>query len=389
MEELNELFYRDPYCQEFEAEVLSCTVGKKGFDVVLSDTAFYPEGGGQPSDLGILGDAKVLFVKRQNGQVVHQTDKELKVGEMVKGKIDWARRYDNMQNHSCEHIFSGLVNRKYGFNNVGFHMGDDVLTVDFDGYLTPEQLAEMEELTNAAFRKGQNIHIFFPSEEELKALDFRSKKELKGKVRIVEFPEADICACCGTHVKNTAEIGSFKILSSFKHRGGTRVEFAAGRRLINYVNMLLRESASCVEQLSAKPQEISSALKQLYSEKNQLTEKLSKKSERIMNLISDSLPSEGKLLFVSEPELTTFEIKVFCNRLSEKKNFESILVLSEQAEKKLFNYILFSKEPNLATLSRELNKELNGRGGGKPPFVQGSFASSEEQIRKVVEAKLG
>ena len=123
MEELNELFYRDPYCQEFEAEVLSCTVGKKGFDVVLSDTAFYPEGGGQPSDLGNLGDAKVLFVKRQNGQVVHQTDKELKVGETVKGKIDWARRYDNMQNHSCEHIFSGLVNRKYGFNNVGFHMG--------------------------------------------------------------------------------------------------------------------------------------------------------------------------------------------------------------------------------------------------------------------------
>ena len=214
MEELNELFYRDPYCQEFEAEVLSCTVGKKGFDVVLSDTAFYPEGGGQPSDLGTLGDAKVLFVKRQNGQVVHQTDKELKVGEIVKGKIDWARRYDNMQNHSCEHIFSGLVNRKYGFNNVGFHMGDDVLTVDFDGYLTPEQLVEMEELTNAAFRKGQNIHIFFPSEEELKALDFRSKKELKGRVRIVEFPEADICACCGTHVKNTAEIGSFKILSS-------------------------------------------------------------------------------------------------------------------------------------------------------------------------------
>ncbi|WP_308513928.1 alanyl-tRNA editing protein [uncultured Turicimonas sp.] len=389
MEELNELFYRDPYCQEFEAEVLSCTVGKKGFDVVLSDTAFYPEGGGQPSDLGTLGDAKVLFVKRQNGQVVHQTDKELKVGEIVKGKIDWARRYDNMQNHSCEHIFSGLVNRKYGFNNVGFHMGEDVLTVDFDGYLTPEQLAEMEELTNAAFRKGQNIHIFFPSEEELKALDFRSKKELKGKVRIVEFPEADICACCGTHVKNTAEIGSFKILSSFKHRGGTRVEFAAGKRLINYINMLLRESASCVEQLSAKPQEISSALKQLYSEKNQLTEKLSKKSERIMNLISDSLPSEGKLLFVSEAELTPFEIKVFCNRLSEKKNFESILVLSEQAEKKLFNYILFSKEPNLVTLSRELNKELNGRGGGKPPFVQGSFAATEEIIKKAVEAKLG
>lgn len=389
MEELNELFYRDPYCREFEAEILSCTAGKKGFDVVLSDTAFYPEGGGQPSDLGTLGDATVLFVKRQNGQVVHQTDKELKVGEMVKGKIDWERRYDNMQNHSCEHIFSGLVNRKYGFNNVGFHMGDDVLTVDFDGYLTPEQLAEMEELTNAAFRKGEDIHIFFPSEEELKALDFRSKKELKGKVRIVEFPEADICACCGTHVKNTAEIGSFKILSSFKHRGGTRVEFAAGKRLINYVNMLLRESASCVEQLSAKPQEISTALRQLYSEKNQLSEKLSKKSERIMNLISDSLPSEGKLLFVSEPELTPFEIKVFCNRLSEKKNFESILVLSEQAEKKLFNYILFSKQPNLATLSRELNKELNGRGGGKPPFVQGSFASSEKEIRKVVEAKLG
>lgn len=389
MEELNELFYRDPYCREFEAEVLSCTPGKKGFEVILSDTAFYPEGGGQPSDLGTLGEAKVLSVKRQDSQVVHLVDKELSAGSKVLGKIDWARRYDNMQNHSCEHIFSGLVNKKYGFNNVGFHMGDDVLTVDFDGYLSSEELAEMEALTNQALQKAQGIHIFFPDEKELEALEFRSKKKLKGKVRIVEFPGSDICACCGTHVRNTSEIGSFKILSSFKHRGGTRVEFAAGQRLINYFNMLLRENSSCVEQLSAKPQEISQALKQLYAEKDLLTEKLSKKSERVMELIGDALPSKGKLLIVSEKDLSPFEIKLFCIRLSEKKDFNSILVISQQPERNVYNYILFSKEPALAAISKELNKELNGRGGGKAPFVQGSFAVGEDEIRRAVESKLG
>ena len=173
METMQELFYRDPYAREFSATVTSCREGKKGFEVVLDDTAFYPEGGGQPSDEGTLGEAKVIFVKRVGPEIVHYIDKPLEVGSTVIGKIDWERRFDNMQNHTCEHIFSGLVHQKYKLENVGFHMDPDDITVDFSGEIPMESIPELEQLVNQAITQDIDLKIEFPTEEVLEAMEYR------------------------------------------------------------------------------------------------------------------------------------------------------------------------------------------------------------------------
>lgn len=389
MPAMSELFYREPYCKEFKATVISCSPNKDKYDLVLSDTAFYPEGGGQPSDTGLINEAFVSFVKKVGGNIVHSVDKPFEAGQEITGKIDWNKRFDNMQNHSCEHIFSGIANALHGTANVGFHMADDLITVDFDKYLTAEEIAKIEAATNEAILKDAPVKIFFPDEKELQELNYRSKKELKGTVRIVEFPGSDRCACCGTHVSRTGEIGMCKVISSMKHRGGTRVQFVAGERLHNYFNMLLRESASCVEQLSAKPQEISKALGKLFEENESLREKLNRRTEKLFENISVNLPEKDKLLLVNCPSLTPFEIKIFATKLSEQKSSRTIAVISEQNNSGLFYYIIYSVLPDLPQLTKKFNAALNGKGGGKAPFVQGSVNSTEEKIEQTLKELFG
>ena len=199
--EMNELFYKDAYLKEFDAVVTSCHEGKNGFEVVLDDTAFYPEGGGQPWDTGTLNDAKVTSVRKKDGVIIHYTDKPLAEGTKVHGVIDWIRRFDHMQNHSGEHIFSGLVHKKFGYDNVGFHL-HDIVTVDFNGMMTWQDALDIEREANEIIWKDEETKISFPSKEELSSMDYRSKIELDGTVRIVEFPEGDTCACCGKPAKH-------------------------------------------------------------------------------------------------------------------------------------------------------------------------------------------
>ena len=200
MTETRRLYYEDVYKKEFTAKVLECREAKKGFHIILNESAFYPEGGGQPSDIGYLGDVKVKEVHEKDGELLHYTDKPLEAGTEVQGRINWARRFDLMQQHSGEHIGSGLVHEAYGYNNVGFHMGSDVITIDLSGVLNEAQLAEIEAETNRKIWENSPVEITYPSREELDKLDYRSKKELTGQVRLVRFPGSDLCACCGTPV---------------------------------------------------------------------------------------------------------------------------------------------------------------------------------------------
>ena len=188
MTETRRLYYEDVYKKEFTATVVECREQKKGYAVVLDESAFYPEGGGQPSDVGTLGDAKVTEVHEKDGELLHYTDKALEVGAKVEGKIDWARRFDLMQQHSGEHMVSGIIHEKYGYDNVGFHMGSDVITVDLNGMLDDSQLAEIEREVNERVWEDREVVITYPDAEELKTIDYRSKKELTGQVRIVTFP---------------------------------------------------------------------------------------------------------------------------------------------------------------------------------------------------------
>lgn len=260
------LYYKDAYMTKFTGKVLSCEEGKKGIAVVLDQTAFYPEGGGQPADMGILGNAKVSYVFIKDEVIYHVVDKALEVGKEVEGVIDFERRFDFMQQHSGEHILSGLINAKYGYNNVGFHLSIDYTTCDFDGELTKEQIQEIEILANESIYQNLAIDCTIYNDQEIKEKPYRSKLDLVGDVRLVTVPNYDTCACCGTHVKMTGEIGMIKCTNVERHRGGTRVTVLCGKRALQEAQQKQTIMAEVSQMLSAKPEVITSNLAKLQQE---------------------------------------------------------------------------------------------------------------------------
>lgn len=380
---MQELFYRDPYAREFTAEVVSCTEGKKGFEVILTDTAFYPEGGGQPTDLGELGGVKVNFVKRINESIIHYTDQPLAVGNLATGRIDWERRFDNMQNHTCEHIFSGLIHQKFGFENVGFHMDPEDITVDFSGEVPKEELDKIEQEVNDAIAADIELCVTFPSQQELASMDYRSKKELSGLVRIVSVPGFDCCACCGTHVRRSGEIGIFKILESGKYRGGTRVRFAAGKRALRDYAWRLNEISKVSVLLSAKPHEISAAVEKVLNDGKTQEQLLAERTQLWLKSVADRIEKPQDCVIIFENGLSPFELKKFASILKERLVGIPCAVLSEVGEN-VFNYVLAYESEKFSEISRELNKKLNGRGGGRDGVVQGTYRVDRAVIESAV-----
>lgn len=381
MEEMNELFYRDEYAREFDAEVISCQKGKKGYEVVLSDTAFYPEGGGQPADRGTLGQVNVLDVKRRNGEILHITDAPLELGMTVHGVLDWERRFDHMQQHSGEHILSGVVHAQFGYDNVGFHMNDEVVTVDFNGPITWEEAMELEDKVNAYIWTDAESRELYPSEEELKAMDYRSKIELKGKVRLVEYPGADLCACCGTHVAHTGEIGLMKILSVSRHKDGVRMEMLFGGRAMKDYDRkhLLNTEFSC--RLSAKPYETGEALQRVLDEMNAMKFRMQAMNERYYAMRATSIPVGEPVIFFNEPGMSMVEIRKFCDYLISTGKVKTAMIISPK-DKESVNYVMGSADLNMRDVGKLLNEELHGRGGGRPEMVQGSFQAEAEAVEQ-------
>ncbi|MBO2528228.1 MAG: alanyl-tRNA editing protein, partial [Clostridiales bacterium] len=253
--ETKKLYYLDPLMHEFSATVLSCEEAKGGYAIALDQTAFYPEGGGQPSDHGVLGGVNVLDVHEKNGVITHLCDAPLSVGAKVQGTLNWARRFDHMQQHSGEHICSGLICEKYLCDNVGFHMGTDVTTIDFNADISWDELLEIEARANQYIYENHAIDIHFYRGAELDAVEYRSKKPLEGDVRIVSFPGADCCACCGTHVVQSGQVGIVKFLSCQKFRSGVRIELLCGERAYRYLSATWEQNLKIAQSLSAKPVE--------------------------------------------------------------------------------------------------------------------------------------
>lgn len=382
MDEMNELFYKDAYRKEFDSKVVSCAKGKKGYEVVLEDTAFYPEGGGQPGDHGTLGDAKVLDVHRKEGLVVHYTDKPLTVGSTVHGTIDWQRRFDFMQNHSGEHIYSGLVHKKFGYDNVGFHM-DKVVTVDFNGPMTMEDALAIEKKANDLIYRNVETKISFPTQEELKTIPYRSKIELTGKVRIVEFPGGDICACCGTHVARTGEIGLIKVLSLVNHKGGVRIELACGRWAMEDYDRIHDLNRDIAVRFSVKPYETVKAVEKMEKEVEDLRQKINEMNRRYFAMRKESIAPGKKAILLYEEAMAPMEIRKFCEYLTEQRAAEFCFVLSKKDGESL-NYAIVSTGSDLKSLLKEWNSRLNGRGGGRD-IMQGSFRCPLEEVEKLVD----
>lgn len=383
---MNKLYYDSAYIKEFEAQVLSCQEGKKGWEITLSATAFYPEGGGQPADTGLLGNVRVTDVHEKDGQVVHYTDGPLPVGEMVRGVIDWDRRFQHMQEHSGEHLVSGLIHQRFGYDNVGFHMGTDEVTIDFNGVLEWGDLMAIEEKANGMIWENLEISAVYPEKDELDAMEYRSKKELTGAVRIVSIPGGDVCACCGTHVERTGEIGLVKFLSMIHYKGGVRISLLCGKRAVEDYERKRDQVQKISVLLSARPGEISRAVEKLKDEEAKLQEKLVAAYDKLIaSEVRDIKEGDGDI-FILEPDFEAIQLRHLVNRLLEEKKGRTVLALGGAAEGS-FLYVLGSREGDMRRLSRELNGLLNGRGGGSAQMAQGTFFATKDQLQAILKEK--
>ena len=377
------LFYKDAYQKTFEATVTECWEGKKGYEIILDQTAFYPEGGGQPGDIGYLqtGDQKVEVTDthEKDGEILHFCGQPLEKGSKVTGSIDWERRFDLMQNHSGEHIVSGLIHHKFGYNNVGFHMGKDTVTIDFDGEFSVEDMCRFEQEANARIWANEQVDITSYTEEEAETVEYRSKKELHGVVRVVTFPNADVCACCGTHVRYTGEIGLIKLISLQKWKGGVRMEMLSGRKAMEYVANVCRQNQQISVALSAKPLETAEAVEHL--KKLQMDQQFHAGAleQKLFQYMAKQYEGSGSVLLFEEG-LAADSVRKLTAEIME--TCEGRCIVCSGDDENGYKYAMGEKDGDLRTLVKEFNSTLNGRGGGKPFFVQGSVAATRKEIEE-------
>lgn len=382
--DLNRLYYKDAYIKEFTAKVIKCEEDKRGYAVVLDSTAFYPEGGGQPCDLGVIGDANVIYVGEKGEEIIHYTDKPLDEGAEVKGIIDWERRFDLMQQHSAEHIVSGMFHKKYGYNNVGFHMGSDMITLDLDGELTWKQVQEIELKANRYVWANKECKIFTAKGEELKNMEYRSKKELQGEVRLVEFPEADLCACCGTHVRYSGELGIIKMFSCQAYKGGVRIEMLCGKRAFDHITEVMEQNKEISNLLSAKVKETAKAVDRLLNENQSLKSYvIEMQNKRLEGIVKEYAGKDS--VVICEKGLDPNAVRNLANMLMESRCTGRIAVFSGNDEEG-YKYAVCEKDGDLRQFVKEMNNALNGRGGGKPFFAQGSVNAEWDKIVNFLKA---
>ena len=377
--ETEKLYYIDPFIKDFPATVLSCEPVKNGFQVVLDCTAFYPEGGGQPADHGTLGDVEVTDVHEKDGVVFHTCDKPVEVGQMVTGRVDWARRFDHMQQHSGEHILSGILCRDYHCDNVGFHMGADTVTIDYNADISWEQALDAEQKANEVIWADQEVEITYPSPEELSALDYRSKKELTGQVRIVTFPEADCCACCGTHVLRAGQVGLIKVLSCQKFREGVRLEILCGKRALDYLSGTYDQARAIGQQLSVKPLETLPAVERLEAELAAAKTRMTELEDQVFAAIAAENAGMGDVVLF-QPPMRPDGVRKLADAVARRSGGLAAVFSGPEGGK--YNYALVQADGgDISALVKEMNQALSGRGGGRNGFAQGSVQAEESAIR--------
>ena len=374
--ETTKLYYEDPFLQGFTAAVTSCEEGKGGYLVTLDRTAFYPEGGGQPYDTGVLGEAKVLEVHDKNGVITHLCNKPLAVGASVEGKIDWARRFDHMQQHSGEHICSGLICERFRCDNVGFHMGTDTVTIDFNADISWEELMEIEEAANRYICEDHPIDIRFYRGAELDKVEYRSKKPLEGDVRIVAFPGADCCACCGTHVVRSGQVGLVKFLSVQKFREGVRIELLCGDRARRYLSACWEQSLHIGQALSVKPVASAAAVERLQSELGALKLRCAKLEGSAFAQIAAQYEGKGDVLLF-EDEMSGDSLRKLCDAVANACGGRCAVFAGTDGA---YKYAIGHAGGELRDFTKKMNAALSGRGGGKPNFVQGSVGCDRAAI---------
>ena len=370
------LYYLDSYISEFRARVLECNRLENAYEVILDRTAFFPEEGGQTSDNGFIGDARVLHVREENGVVIHTVQSAPTENEVL-CKIDFYERLEKMQCHSAEHILCGIIHRLYGYENVGFHLNAEEVVFDVSGILCQEQLDKVEAMANEAVFANLKVETSFPSDEELKGIEYRSKAEIRENVRLVKIGDVDICACCAPHVRMTGEIGLIKILDYMKHRGGTRIRMVAGARALRDYNLKYANIKRISAILSAPQHQTADILEKYVSDAEALRGELKRCRISLAENLGKEFMPEGENAVVLLKGFGMDELRAFSNCARHRVSG----ILTAISEKDVgFQYIISSDSTDLSALSQRINRDLNGRGGGKKNMISGSFLAEYSAV---------
>lgn len=379
--ETRKLYYEDCMCASFSARVTACRETEQGWEVRLDVTAFYPEGGGQACDLGTLGGVQVLDVQERDDAVMHLCSGPLCVGETVTGEIDWPRRFDLMQQHTGEHIISGIIHQKYGYHNVGFHMGADVTTIDFDGPIPAEALAEIELAANQAVWRDTALQCWYPSPEELPNVPYRTKKALPWPVRIVEIPGVDKCACCGVHTARTGQVGLIKLISCVKFHQGVRLELVCGGRALSHIQAAYEQNRQVSQAFSAKLLETGAAARRMNEQLAAEKFRAVGLEKRLFAAIAREYAGQDLALHF-EAGLNPAGIRELATQIAALGGTAAVFSPAETG----FSFCLAGNPEQVKVLGANLTQTLSGRGGGKPGFFQGSVRAAREQIEKFFAA---
>lgn len=376
------LYDFDVYAKEFDAQVLSCEKAEDVYHVILDQTLFFPEEGGQSPDLGTINGIEVVDVQIKKDVITHTLLAPLKEGETVHGKIDWKHRFYNMQQHSGEHIFSGFVHKRFGYDNVGFHLSDNIVTMDFNGVLTAEEAAEIEYAVNEVIAANLPVEVSYPSKEELAVLEYRSKIEIEGQVRIVTIPGVDVCACCAPHVKRTGEIGMLKIMTLQNYKGGVRISILCGFRAL----LAYREKIDVINAISAtlssNQEKLPELVEKLKGANQELKYQLAEAKQKLMTAKIAEIPADLENVLLFETGLETPVVRNAVNELTAVHT--GICGVFVGTDEEGYQFILGSSTRDCREIAALLREKLNARGGGSIQMIQGSVSATEAEIKDVL-----
>ena len=368
------LYLNDSYIKEFAANVISCDKKGDNYEVILDRTAFFPEGGGQSADKGEINSIGVLDVQENGEKVVHTLEKPIAVGQTVTGKIDWELRFLRMQNHAAEHILSGVIHKMFGFNNVGFHMNDSLITFDVDGALSAEDIEKVEREANNAVFSNAEISVSYPTAEEFSQIDCRSKIELTDGVRLITVDGFDTCACCAPHPQRAGEIGLIKIVGFYAFKGGTRIEMVAGGLALADYAYLHNSAKSIMKQLSSKREEIAEQVEKLGDDLAAARSEIKALNENLAEaLLKTEVAGEFLVGFTKDADFGVLR-NIANGKLD---TAEYVALFAETADG--FNYLVASKTGDTRGVAKLINESFSGKGGGRPDCVQGKISKTEKE----------
>lgn len=370
------LYELNSYVRTFEAIVEDCIPHKDGYAVRLSRTAFFPEGGGQAADTGVLGGVPVHDVQIVNGEIWHYLSAPLLVGATVEGLLDWDVRFARMQHHTAEHIVCSIANRWHGLHNVGFHLGSEDVTLDLDGELTREQINAIEDEANRVVVSNVAVTATIPSAEELAKTTYRSKKELDGDVRLVTIDGVDCCACCAPHVGRTGEIGIIKLLDFIRYKGGVRIHMLCGAAALEDYRQRYTQCAEISAKLSVKQNNLTVAVDRLMAEKDGLKLALRAANRRIADMQVAAVEPTELPVYLIGVDWDTETLRRVVNGLAQRCGG---LCAAYSGNDGVFSYVL-GGTGDVKAATAQMNAALNGRGGGDHRQSQGRVQATADQI---------